>query len=62
LPKYDVMVDGERAARVTSEDDVRTWIAHYREQHAQDDPGATHVQVVQVRLVGGTLVPTERFF
>ena len=26
MPTYDVMVDGERAARVKSEDDVRAWI------------------------------------
>jgi hypothetical protein len=62
VPKYDVMVDGERAARVKSEADVRTWISRYREEHAQDDPGATHVQVVKLRLLGGSLVPRERFF
>ena len=61
MAKFDVMIDGERAARVTSEDDVRAWIAKYREEHAEDDPSATHVQVVEVRLVGGTLVPIERF-
>jgi hypothetical protein len=55
------MVDGERVTRVSSEDEVRTWVARYREEHAEDDPGATHVQIVQLRLFGGSLVPIERF-
>jgi len=62
VPTYDVMVDGERAARVKSEDDVRAWIARYREEHQQNDPDATHVQVIKVRLLGGTMIPRERFF
>ena len=62
MPTYDVMVDGERAARVKSEDDVRAWIARYREEHQQNDPDATHVQVIKVRLLGGTMIPRERFF
>jgi hypothetical protein len=62
MPKYDVMVDGDRTARVKSEDDVRSWIARYREEHQQDDPDATHVQVIKVRLLGGTMIPRERFF
>jgi hypothetical protein len=62
MPKYDVMVDGDRTARVKSEDDVRAWIARYREEHQQDDPDATHVQVIKVRLLGGTMIPRERFF
>ena len=62
MPKYDVMVDGQRETRVKSEDDVRAWIARYREEHQQDDPEATHVQVIEVRLMGGTMIPRERFF
>ena len=62
MAKYDLMVDGERAARVKSEDDVRAWLARYREEHQQDDPDATHVQVVKLRFAGGSLVPRERFF
>jgi len=62
VPKYDVMVDGQRETRVKSEDDVRAWIARYREEHQQDDPEATHVQVIEVRLMGGTMIPRERFF
>jgi hypothetical protein len=56
------MVDGERAARVKSEDEVRVWIARYREEHQQNDPDATHVQVIKVRLFGGTMIPREQFF
>ena len=62
MPKYDVMVDGQRETRVKSEDDVRAWIARYREEHQQDDPEATHVQVIELRLMGGTMIPRERFF
>jgi len=62
VPKYDVMVDGQRAKRVKSEDAVRTWISHYREEHQEDDPDATHVQVIELRLMGGTMIPRERFF
>jgi len=56
------MVDGERAVRVKSEDEVRAWIARYREEHTQDDPDATHVQVIKVKLMGGTMIPREQFF
>ncbi len=44
---------------------MRTWLAGYREEHAEDDPGATHVQVRQLSrwawLTGGSLVPREQF-
>jgi hypothetical protein len=63
--KYDLLVDGERAARVGSEEDVRGWIARYRQDHADDDPAATHVQVLErpalAWLRGGTLLDRERF-
>ena len=62
MPKYDVMVDGERATRVKSEDAVRSWIAKYREDHQENDPDATHVQVIKLRFMGGTMIPRERFF
>ena len=62
MPKYDVMVDGERATRVKSEDDVRSWIAKYREDNRENDPDATHVQVIRLRLMGGTMIPREQFF
>jgi hypothetical protein len=62
VPKYDVMIDGQREARIKSEDDVRAWIARYREEHRQNDPEATHVQAIELRLMGGTMIPRERFF
>lgn len=63
--KYDLLVDGERAARVNSEQQVRDWLARYREEHHEDDPDAAHVLVL-VRpplafLTGGKLLDRERF-
>lgn len=64
--KYDLLVDGDRAARVGSEDDVRQWLARYRQEHEEDDPAAAHVQILErpalAWLRGGTLVERERFF
>jgi hypothetical protein len=60
--KFELRVDGERASRVDGEDAVRDWIARYRDEHAEDDPAAAHVQVIRLRLLGGTLVPREHFF
>jgi hypothetical protein len=47
---------------VKSDEDVRAWLVRYREEHEQDDPDATHVQIVRLRLAGGKLIPRERFF
>ncbi len=62
---YELLVDGRRSARVGSEAEVRSWLATYRREHAEDDPGAAHVQVRRLSrlawLTGGTLVPRERF-
>jgi hypothetical protein len=63
--KYDLLVDGERAARVASEQQVRDWLLKYREDHSEDDPQAAHVLVL-VRtplafLSGGRLLDRERF-
>ena len=38
MADYALLVDGDRVARAGSEDDVRAWLARYREEHAQDDP------------------------
>ena len=62
MPRYRVLVDGERRARLDGEDDVRAWLARYRDEHADDDPDATHVQVVELRLLGGKLIARETFF
>lgn len=63
--KYDILVDGERAARVGSEDEVRSWIAGYRAEHEQDDPAGAHLQILErgtaAWLTGGKLVPREDF-
>ena len=65
MPKYDLLVDGERSARVESEDQVREWLGRYREEHAEDDPSAAHVQILRRGpfgwLTGGRLEPRERF-
>jgi hypothetical protein len=65
VPKYDVLVDGERTARVDSEVDVREWLGRYCEEHTQDDPSAAHVQILRRGpfgwLLGGRLEPRERF-
>jgi hypothetical protein len=62
---YAILLDGERVARVSSDDAVRTWIAKYREDHVEDDPAAAHVQILErgplAWLVGGKLVDRERF-
>src|SRR5256885_9531313 len=61
FPYTTLFRSGERAVRIKSEDAVRAWITHYREEHQQDDPDATHVQVIKLRLLGGTMIPRERF-
>jgi hypothetical protein len=65
VPKYDVLVDGERKTRVDSEQHVRDWLVRYREEHVEDDPAAAHVQILRRGpfgwLMGGRLEPRERF-
>ena len=66
MARYELLVDGERRWRTKSEDETRAWIRDYREEHADDDPDATHVQVRLLSLwswlTGGSLAPTEQFF
>jgi hypothetical protein len=62
MATFELRVDGERVARVHDEAAIRDWIAAYRDEHAEDDPAAAHVQVVRLRLLGGTLIPREQFF
>ena len=65
MPKYELMVDGRRRGKVNSDDEVRQWLVRYREEHAEDDPDATHVQVMRLGswswLSGGTLVDRAVF-
>jgi hypothetical protein len=62
---YAILVDGSRVARVNDADDVRAWIAKYREDHQEDDPDAAHVQVLERNflswLMGGKLIDRDRF-
>jgi hypothetical protein len=63
---YDILLDGERVERLSTDDAVQAWIAKYREGHPEDDPAAAHVQILDrgplAWLVGGKLVDRERFF
>ena len=65
MPDYALLVDGERVERVNSEQEVRVWLADYREEHAEDDPAAAHVQIIErgalAWLTGGKLVDRKRF-
>jgi hypothetical protein len=65
MADYAILVDGERVARAKTRGDVRDWIVKYREEHAEDDPGATHVQILErgalAWLTGGKLVDRQRF-
>jgi hypothetical protein len=65
MADYALLVDGDRVARAGSEDDVRAWLAKYREEHTEDDPSAAHVQIIErgafAWLTGGKLVDRERF-
>jgi hypothetical protein len=65
MPNYAILVDGERVARVDSEQDLRSWLLRYRADHVEDDPAAAHVQVVErgalAWLTGGKLVDREPF-
>jgi hypothetical protein len=62
---YAILLDGERVVSVSSDDAVRAWIAKYREDHADDDPAAAHLQILErgtlAWLTGGKLVDRERF-
>lgn len=65
MPKYAVLVDGERVTTVDAADAVRSWLETYREEHAEDDPSAAHVQVIERGrlwwVTGGKLVDRLRF-
>jgi hypothetical protein len=38
VPKYDLLVDGERQHRAPSAEALRKWLLDYRAEHAEDDP------------------------
>ena len=65
MGSYAILVDGQRVAKVSDGDDVRAWLAKYREDHQEDDPDATHVQLLERNflswLTGGKLIDPQRF-
>jgi hypothetical protein len=65
VAKFELLIDGRKRWRASSEDDVRRWIAEYRAEHAEDDPDATHVQVMRLSpfswLTGGSIDDPQRF-
>jgi hypothetical protein len=65
VARYELLVDGRSRWRAKDEDDARTWLAEYREEHAVDDPDAAHVQIRKLSplswLTGGTMVDREKF-
>ena len=65
MAKYELLIDGRGRWKADSDDDVRTWLAEYCEEHAEDDPGAVHVQIRRLStwswLTGGTLVDRAEF-
>ena len=65
MARYELLVDGRSRWRAKDEADARAWLSEYREEHAEDDPDAAHVQVRKLSvlswLTGGSLVPRERF-
>jgi hypothetical protein len=65
VAKYELLVDGRSRWRAKDDDDVRAWLAEYREEHADDDPDAAHVQVRRLGawswLSGGTIIDRDAF-
>ena len=65
MSRYELLVDGEREQRVSSVEELRTWLQGYCAEHPDDDPDATHVQVREMTrfgwLTGGRLLGREEF-
>jgi hypothetical protein len=65
VARYELLVDGRSRWRAKDEDDLRTWLAEYCEEHRDDDPEAAHVQVRRLGrlswLTGGTMVDRDEF-
>ena len=63
--RYELLVDGQREARVDDDAAARAWVREYRFEHIDTDRDAVHVQVRRLSrlswLTGGTLVPLEQF-
>jgi hypothetical protein len=65
VAKYELLIDGRGRWRAKSDGEVRDWLRDYAEEHAQDDPEATHVQIRRLSpfswLTGGSLVARAHF-
>jgi len=65
MADYAILLDGERVASMDSDDEVRSWLVKYRDDHVDDDPSAAHVQILErgalAWLTGGKLVDRELF-
>jgi hypothetical protein len=65
VPRYELLIDGERRWKAGSDDEVRSWLHEYCEEHVEDDPDAVHVQIRRLSgwawLTGGKLVDREEF-
>jgi hypothetical protein len=65
MADYAILLDGERVASIDSDTAVRAWLSKYCEDHADDDPAAAHVQILErgalAWLTGGKLVDRKRF-
>jgi gamma-D-glutamyl-L-lysine dipeptidyl-peptidase len=65
VAKYELLIDGRSRWRAKSDDDLRRWLTEYTEEHAEDDPNATHVQIRRLSafswLTGGKIVDRTLF-
>ena len=63
MARYELLIDGAGRWKAGSKEDVLRWLDEYREEHAQDDPDAAHVQVRQLGglawLTSGKLVDRD---
>jgi hypothetical protein len=65
VASFELLIDGRRRWKARSEDEVRTWLREYCDEHAVDDPDAAHVQIRCLSrlawLTGGRLVDRDAF-
>ena len=65
MPKYELLIDGERRWKAGSDDEARAWLREYSNEHAADDPDGAHVQIRRLSgwawLTGGKLVDRDAF-
>jgi gamma-D-glutamyl-L-lysine dipeptidyl-peptidase len=65
MARYELLIDGRSRWRAKSDDDLRRWLTEYTEEHAEDDPNATHVQIRRLSafswLTGGKIVDRTLF-